>query len=301
MGRHIMVQGTSSGSGKSTLVTALCRILSDMGYKVAPFKSQNMSRYSYTIKDGHILCEISSAQAVQAAAARCQITTKLNPIMLKPKGDGTSAVYVDGTPYDTMHYTKYYKEFALHDGLDAASRSLEYLMQNYDMVVLEGAGSPAEINLAEYDIANMRMAHMADDASVVLACDIDRGGAFASLAGTMSLLKPDDASMVRGFLLNKFRGERHILEPGCNMIRGMTGIPVVGVVPILDMSGLPDEDSLDRRDGAPVWDSDGVPAHIDDAIDRLAKDVKSNVDMDAILGMINGAQSQSAGKEVGFA
>ena len=291
MSRHIMVQGTTSGAGKSTIVTALCRILSDMGYSVAPFKSQNMSRYSYTIKDNNIRYEISSAQAVQAAAARCKITTESNPILLKPNGDNTSAVHVDGTLYGVMDYTAYYEKFALYDGLDAASKSLASLMQKYEIVILEGAGSPAEINLTKYDIANMKMAHLADDAAVIMTCDIDRGGAFASLIGTMSLLDSRDASLVRGFVLNKFRGDRLILEPGCNTIYDTTGIPVMGVIPVLDTSGLPDEDSLDRRSKSPVWDSDDIPIQIDNAIDALAKSVKSNLDIDAILQMIQGGRS----------
>jgi len=283
--RNIMVQGTSSGAGKSVIAAALCRILSDMGYTVAPFKSQNMSRYSYVAPGGRL--EVASAQAVQAAAARCDITHEMNPILLKPRGDGTSAVYVNGTMRGVMDASSYYDGFALGDGLAAASRALRSLMERFEVVVLEGAGSPAEVNLARYDIANMRMAHMAGDAPVLITCDVDRGGAFASLVGTMNLLPEDDARLVRGFILNKFRGDASILEPGYAVLRDVTGVPVVGTVPMIDGMGIPDEDSLDRRPGSPRWDSGEPPPGFQAELDRLAGHVRDSVDVDAVVKMIS--------------
>lgn len=288
MMKSIMIQGTSSGAGKSVIAAALCRILSDMGHAVAPFKSQNMSSYSYAIPGQDL--EIAAAQALQAAAARCDATVQMNPVLLKPQEDHrTSAVYVDGRFHSVMDPARYYDDFALSAGLDAAARALEALAGRFDIVVIEGAGSPAEINLAQYDIANMRIAHMAGGAPVVLVCDIDRGGAFASLAGTMRLLPERDAGLVRGFILNKFRGDPSVLEPGYGMLYDVTGIPVIGTVPMLDLSGLPDEDTLDARADAPRWGAGAVPPHVEAGIDRLARDVKVNLDMDAILDMIRGA------------
>lgn len=289
--RNIMVQGTSSGAGKSMIVAALCRIFSDLGYKVAPFKSQNMSRHSYLIPDRNL--EISSAQALQAVAARCDITSDLNPILLKPQGNLQSAVYVNGLLHGVMDAARYYDAFALSGGLAAAKRALASLSGRFDLIVLEGAGSPAEINLAAQDIANMRMAHLAGDASVVLACDIDRGGAFASLAGTVSLLPKDDARLVRGFVLNKFRGDVSILKPGCDMLHDMTGVPVMGIIPMLDLSGLPDEDSLDARADAPLWDSGSVPRHVEDGLLKLVDGVKNSLDLDALVSMIEGGRDDS--------
>ncbi len=285
--RHIMIQGTSSGAGKSVIAAALCRIFSDMGYRVAPFKSQNMSRRSYVIPGQGL--EISSAQAVQAAAARCDITTDLNPILLKPRGEMRCVTYVNGRVYGTMKASRYYDTFALSDGLAAAERALASLLGRFDVVVLEGAGSPAEINLAAHDIANMRMAHLAGDASVVLVCDIDRGGAFASLAGTMSLLPADDARLVRGFVLNKFRGDAALLRPGYDMLHDVTGVPIIGTVPMLDMSDLPDEDSLGARAGAPRWKTGPVPPRVEEGLSRIAAAVGACLDMDAILDMTVGA------------
>ncbi len=282
--RHIMIQGTSSGAGKSTITAALCRILSDFGYTVAPFKSQNMSRHSYHIRD----LEISSAQAVQAAAARCNITTHLNPILLKPiKGAMTSEVYVNGRLYDVMDSVTYYNNFVLTDGLKVASESLSSLSAMYDVVVLEGAGSPVEINLVKYDIANMKMAHMVNDAAVILVCDIERGGAFAALAGTMQLLPDKDARLVKGFVFNKFRGDESILKPGYDTLYNITNVPTLGTVPVLDdLTGIPDEDSLDARDDAPRWSTGDVPSYVEQGLHTLAKNVKAHLEIDQILEMI---------------
>jgi len=293
----IMIQGTSSGAGKTILVAALCRILSNMGYNVAPFKSQNMSSRSYTTGSG---LEISVAQAVQAAAARCEITPELNPILLKPDGNSSSTVYLGGTKYGSMDARRYYEEFVLHEGLSAAAEALASLRRKFDIVVLEGAGSPAEINLKQYDIANMRMARLAE-APVILVADIDRGGSFAAQIGTMALLPLKDMKRVGGFVMNKFRGDPEVLEQGLTKLTEMTEVPVIGVLPMLDLSCLPDEDSLDavykddyndadndnKSDVVQRWQSGEPPACMDECLEMLADAVDKNLDVDLIMKMIN--------------
>ncbi|MFB5648657.1 MAG: cobyric acid synthase, partial [Candidatus Nitrosomaritimum aestuariumsis] len=180
--KSLMIQGTSSGAGKTTLVTALCRIFSNKGFSVAPFKSQNMSNFGYKWKG----FEISRAQAIQAMAARCEITPDLNPIMLKPLGDYYSDVFLLGKKYKKMHAKQYYEKFVRSQGLKTALRSIRSLENKHDFVILEGAGSPAEINLDKFDIANMKMAEKVNS-SVLLVTDIDRGGSFASIVGTLAL------------------------------------------------------------------------------------------------------------------
>ncbi|MDH5698247.1 MAG: AAA family ATPase, partial [Nitrosopumilus sp.] len=173
--KSLMIQGTSSGAGKTTLVAGLCRIFSDKGYSVAPFKSQNMSNFAYVTPE----FEISRAQAIQAIGARCKITSDLNPILLKPMRNYNSIVYLNGKLYKKMHAKEYYEKFVNHEGIRMVTKSLKSLQKNFDLVILEGAGSPAEINLQKFDIANMKIAQKAN-ASVLLVSDIDKGGAFAS-------------------------------------------------------------------------------------------------------------------------
>ena len=235
-----MIQGTSSHSGKGTLVAALCRILVDRGFKVAPFKSQNMSLNSFVTESGE---EIARAQAFQAFAARTAIKADMNPILLKPKGDMTSQIVFHGKPFQDIHAKDYWREFALTVGFEGVKQSFERLSKEYEVIIIEGAGSPAEINLYEFDIANMRVADLAD-APVLLITDIERGGAFASIVGTMALLKPEHRARVRGFILNKFRGEMDLLKPGFETIQEMTGVPIVGVLPYIEGLRLPDEDSI---------------------------------------------------------
>ncbi|MGI0070147.1 MAG: cobyric acid synthase, partial [Nitrosopumilaceae archaeon] len=238
MTKALMIQGTSSGAGKTTLVTALCRIFADEGYRVAPFKSQNMSSYSYQDKN----FEISRAQAIQAIAARTDIDPHMNPILLKPIGDYKSEIFVKGKFYKKMHANNYYKKFALTKGLTAAKESLDYLLDMYELVILEGAGSPAEINLAKYDIANMRMAQYCS-APVILVTDIDKGGSFASIIGTLSILEGQYRKFIKGFVINKFRGDIEILRPSFSYLKNKTGKPVLGTIPLLEFD-IPEEDSL---------------------------------------------------------
>ena len=278
--KSLMIQGTSSGSGKTTLVAALCRIFADKGFSVAPFKSQNMSNYAYKTKD----FEISRAQAIQAIAARCEITPHLNPILLKPLGNYYSNVYLNGKMFKKMHATEYYKKFVQTQGLSIATKSLKYLQKNYDLVILEGAGSPAEINLEKYDIANMKMAEISNS-SVLLITDIDRGGSFASIVGTMSLLDKRYQKLIKGFIINKFRGDINILKPGFKKIKEITKRSVLGVIPMIDIE-LPEEDSLSGKAKNITWNKKNLDK-IENEIDKISKLVNSNLNITEIERMIS--------------
>ena len=277
--KSLMIQGTSSGAGKTTLVAALCRIFSDKGYSVAPFKSQNMSNFAYITPD----FEISRAQAIQAFGARCNITPDLNPILLKPIGNYSSIVYLNGKRFKKMHAKEYYEKFVNTEGMKIASKSLKTLQKNFDLVILEGAGSPAEINLQKYDIANMKIAKKAD-ADVLLVTDIDRGGSFASLVGTMNLIDKKYQKLVKGFIFNKFRGDINVLKPGFKKLKNITKIPVMGTVPLMQLN-LPEEDSLnvDPKDFA--WTKKNI-TNIDDELNKLSKIVKLNIDINSIEKML---------------
>ena len=277
--KSLMIQGTSSGAGKTTLVSALCRIFSDKGYSVAPFKSQNMSNFAYITPE----FEISRAQAIQAIGARCKITPDLNPILLKPIGNYNSIVYINGKRYKKMHAKDYYKKFVNTEGIKIASNSLKNLQKNFDLVILEGAGSPAEINLQKFDIANMRMAKKAN-ASVLLVSDIDKGGSFASLVGTMTLIEKKYQKLVKGFVFNKFRGDIDVLKPGFQKLKNITKIPVVGTIPLITLD-LPEEDSLNVTPKNIVWTKKNI-SKIDDELNKLAKIVKSNIDIKSIERML---------------
>ena len=277
--KSLMIQGTASGVGKTTLVAALCRIFSDKGYKVAPFKSQNMSNFGYATPD----FEISRAQVIQAIAARCKIEPDLNPIMLKPLGNYSSLVYLNGKRYKKMHAKDYYSNFVNTKGIKAATDSLFRLQNNNDLVILEGAGSPAEINLQKYDIANMKIAQKAN-ASVLLVADIDKGGSFASLVGTMALIEKKYQKLIKGFVLNKFRGDIDVLKPGFRKIKQLTKIPVLGTIPMLKMN-LPEEDSLNVKAKEIAWTKKNISI-IDKELDKLAKTVKNNLDMKKIEMLI---------------
>ena len=277
--KSLMIQGTASGVGKTTLVAALCRIFSDKGYTVAPFKSQNMSNFGYATPD----FEISRAQAIQAIAARCKIESDLNPIMLKPLGNYYSSVYLNGKRYKKMHAKDYYSNFVNTKGIKAATDSLFRLQNNYDLVILEGAGSPAEINLQKYDIANMKIAQKVN-ASVLLVADIDKGGSFASLAGTMALIEKRYQKLIKGFVLNKFRGDIDVLKPGFRKIKQLTKIPVLGTIPMLKMN-LPEEDSLNVKAKEIAWTKNNI-SKIDKELDKLAKVVKNNLDLKKIEMLI---------------
>lgn len=234
----IMVQGTSSNAGKSVVVAALCRIFSKRGYKVAPFKSQNMSLNSYTTNEN---AEIAMAQVLQAEAAGLEPSYHMNPILLKPKEDFISQVIVHGKPVEDMNFY-YYQNNYRHKALEAIKTSLNILKRKYEIIVMEGAGSPAEINMLDRDLANMKIAEIAD-ADVILVADIDKGGVFASIAGTFALLDKKDRDRIKGIIINKFRGNLDILLPGIRQIEEIVGVPVLGVVPYDEGLKLPEEDS----------------------------------------------------------
>ncbi|WP_258171211.1 cobyric acid synthase [Paenibacillus sp. R14(2021)] len=239
LARTLMIQGTASDVGKSLLTAAFCRILTEDGYATAPFKSQNMSLNSYVTWDGK---EIGRAQGLQADACGILATTDMNPILLKPKKEMVSQVVVHGKPLGDFE-ARVYREEVLAEAGVIVQDALLRLREAYDVVVLEGAGSPAEINLKDKDIVNMRAAVWAD-APVLLVADIDRGGVFASIVGTLELLEPHERDRVRGFIINKFRGDVSLLQPGLDWLEAKTGKPVLGVVPYLPNVGLEDEDSL---------------------------------------------------------
>lgn len=236
----IMVQGTMSGAGKSLLCAALCRIFKQDGYKVAPFKSQNMALNSYVTRNG---MEMGRAQVMQAEAAGIEPDVRMNPVLLKPSSDIGSQVIVLGEVRGQMTATEYYEY--KNSLMPEVMKAYNELAEENDIIVIEGAGSPAEINLRENDIVNMGMAEAAG-ALVLLAGDIDRGGVFAQLYGTVKLLTEDEQKRIAGLIVNKFRGDIDILAPGLKMVEEKTGIPVLGVVPYIRVD-IDDEDSLAPR------------------------------------------------------
>lgn len=275
MGKALMVQGTASGSGKTTLVTALCRIFANSGYNVAPFKSQNMSSFSYKEKN----FEIARAQAVQAIASRTKIDPCMNPILLVPVGNYTSKIFLEGKFYKKMHAKQYYKSFVMSLGFKTVKKSLDKLLQSHDLVIIEGAGSPAEFNLQKYDIANMRTAEYSH-APVILISDIDKGGSFASIVGTIDLLDKKHRKLIEGFVINKFRGDMDILRPSLNKLRKKTGKPVFGTIPLIEFD-IPEEDSLASHPKQVKWNRKYLKS-LDTEIENLSQIVKTNLNMKAI-------------------
>lgn len=276
--KTIMLQGTASDVGKSLLTAALCRIFKQDGYRVAPFKSQNMSNNSYVTPDGK---EIGRAQGMQADACGIAATTDMNPILLKPSREMSAQVVVHGKPFRDLGAREYRESYLPHaEGI--VKEALGRLRAAYDIVVIEGAGSPAEVNLKDRDIVNMRLAGWAD-APVLLVADIDRGGVFASVVGTLELLEPHERERVRGVIINKFRGDASLLRPGIDWLERRIGKPVVGVVPYLPDLALEDEDSasLDGKrrlaGGAPSADR-----RLDIAVLRLPR-ISNFTDVDPLL------------------
>ncbi|WP_071459752.1 cobyric acid synthase [Bacillus massilinigeriensis] len=237
--KGIMIVGTGSDVGKSLIATAICRALSNEGVRVAPFKSQNMSNNSYVTVDGK---EIGRAQGIQAEAARTEATVWMNPILLKPRSDSQSEVVFLGKAIQTLSGRGYRHSF-YKKGIDVIGKALARLTEEYDVIVMEGAGSPVEINLKDRELVNMKVAEMAD-VPVILVADIDRGGVFASIVGTLSLLEETERSRVRGLIINKFRGDLSLFEDGINWLEENTGIPVLGVLPYMEGHGIDGEDSL---------------------------------------------------------
>ena len=255
----IMVQGTSSHAGKSVLATALCRIFAQDGLQVAPFKAQNMSLNSYATPDGG---EIGRSQAVQASAAMTAPKVEMNPVLIKPEGEGRSQLVLMGRPRSVATVEEYYDMKPMI--WETVTSALDTLRTDYDVVVIEGAGSPAEVNLKQQDIVNMRVALHAD-APVLLVGDIDRGGVFAQLVGTMVLLEPEERALVKGHVINKFRGDPSLLTPGLGFLKERTGVPVAGVIPHFSDIHIPEEDSL----GLVAESGDDDEAVVDVAVMRL--------------------------------
>ncbi|MBC8507672.1 MAG: cobyric acid synthase [Anaerolineales bacterium] len=244
--KTLMIVGTSSSAGKSLLVTALCHSYARRGIKVAPFKAQNMSNNAAVCPDGS---EIGRAQAVQAAAAGLEPTVDMNPILIKPEADSTSQIVVNGKPWKTLHARDYYpkKDYLWKQVTSAIDR----LRAEYELVLIEGAGSPAELNLKEGDIVNMATALYAE-APTLLVGDVDRGGIFAQLLGTYWLLPPEEQEILKGFIVNKFRGDITLFEDGIQIIEERSGVPVFGVVPYLHDLYIPEEDAVSLEAPDPI-------------------------------------------------
>ena len=271
----IMVQGTSSGAGKSTIAIGLCRLLSDKGYKVAPFKAQNMSSNFFATSGG---AKMAQVQAIQAVAARKEPDPKMNPILLKPIGEYRSMVFLNGRLYSEMHAKEYYEKFVLQQGFVTALKALDTLRNENDIIVIEGAGSPSEINIAKYDIANMLLAKKVG-APVIIVADIERGGCFASIVGTMQLLKPAHRSLVKGFLINKFRGDITLLAPAVKEVQKITKKRILGIIPKIEFS-LPEEDSLVGG----ITKKANIPQESWNwQIDLVAKAIKESIDIEKLM------------------
>lgn len=267
----IMIQGTSSGAGKSTIAVGLCRLFSDRGYKVAPFKAQNMSSNFFTTLGGS---KMALVQAIQAVAARKEPDPRMNPILLKPLGEYRSMVFLNGRFYSEMYAREYYEKFVIQQGFTLVLKALDSLRSENDIVVIEGAGSPSEINIAKYDIANMLLAQEVT-APVIIVADIERGGCFASIVGTAQLLKPLHRALVKGFLINKFRGDVTLLAPAIKEVQKMIKKRILGIIPKIDFN-LPEEDSLV---GSVVGKAEIPRESWDWQIDLIAKAMKENIDM----------------------
>lgn len=259
MAKAIMIQGTTSNAGKSLVTAGLCRVFMQDGYRVAPFKSQNMALNSFITEDGF---EMGRAQVMQAEAAGISPDVRMNPILLKPTSDQGSQVIVNGEVMGNMSARDYFAHKL--ELIPQIMKAYDSLAEDYDIIVIEGAGSPAEINLKAQDIVNMGMAKLAK-APVFIVGDIDRGGVFAALAGTMLLLDEDEKSMVKGTIINKFRGDVSILEPGLKTLEALIHVPVVGVLPYLKIN-VDDEDSLTDR-----FEQSKTAALVDIAVVRLPR------------------------------
>lgn len=271
---NIMIQGTTSSAGKSLMCTGLCRIFKEDGYKVYPFKSQNMSSRFYMTTEGH---KMSTAQAMQAKAAGVLPHSNMNPILLLPKSDMGSMVVIKGEEIANMEAVDY---FNYKNGLKPMIlETYKQIEKENEIVVIEGAGSPAEINLKQNDIVNMGMAEMAD-APVLLVADIDRGGVFASLYGTVMLLEPHERARIKGLIINKFRGDKTLLDSGIKMIEEMLNIPVIGTIPFVHLE-LVDEDSLidyEKECNA----NPQTEEEMEKELSKLANTLRKNMDMNYV-------------------
>ena len=263
-GAVLMVQGTMSSAGKSLMVAALCRIFKQDGYQVAPFKAQNMALNSFVTRDG---LEIGRAQAMQADAARVDVTVEMNPVLIKPEADAFAQIVVMGKPWDRLPAGEYMRRRS--ELWNIVTHALDSLRAEYDIVVIEGAGSPAELNLRRGDLVNMAIAEYAS-APVLLVGDIDRGGIFAQLIGTHMLLEESERALIKGFIVNKFRGEPRLFEDGVKILKERSGVPVLGVMPFVRDLRIADEDSVVLDDTpSPVQTGEGRRGGIDIVVLRV--------------------------------
>lgn len=279
----LMVQGTSSGAGKSTIVIALCRIFSNLGYKVSPFKAQNMSSKIHIISNVY---RISKIQAIQAFAARKELEWRINPVLLVPLGNDKSNVFVAGKFLEAMSAIKYYNEFVLAKGFPIVLDAVNKLKNENDIIIIEGAGSPAEINIAKYDIANMLLAEKINS-PVILVSDIERGGCFASIFGTIKLLKIKHQRLIKGFIINKFRGDENILEDAIRFIECRTKVNNIGIIPKFEFF-LPPEDSLDgtNNDNLKNLKKFSSKKKMNEQIDLLAATIGTRINVEYILKQV---------------
>ncbi|MFW5790685.1 MAG: cobyric acid synthase [Bacillota bacterium] len=279
MAKTIMFQGTASDVGKSLFTLAICRIYSQQGYKTAPFKSQNMAADSFITKAGH---EIAVAQALQAEAAESQPDVSMNPILMKPQGDNNSEIFIEGRSAGLMTAEKYYaKKDRL---LGAINKSLSNLKEDFQLIVLEGGGNPAEVNLKDKDLVNMKAAEIAD-APVILIADIERGGVFGSIIGTLELLEPTERERIKGIIINKFRGNPERFKEGQQYIEELTGLPVLGVMPYLDHLAIPDEDSCGQQREKLDYKEISLDERLKN-YDILAEEFKKNINMEKLEKII---------------
>lgn len=272
MTQYLMFQGTSSHVGKSILTTALCRIFFRQGRRVAPFKAQNMALNSFVTADG---LEMGRAQVAQAEAANIAPRVEMNPVLLKPTGNQSSQVIINGKAVGVMNAAAYHQGYSLK-AFDAVKSALQKLSAEFDTIVIEGAGSPAEVNLKANDIVNMRVAKFLN-APVILVADIDRGGCLASIVGTLELLDDDERELVKGLVINKFRGDVNLFLPAVEFLERKTSKPVLGIVPFIERLGIDDEDSVSLDDKI---SSDG---EISIAVVRLGK-LSNFTDFDSLAG-----------------
>ena len=276
----LMIQGTSSGSGKSTLVIALCRIFSDLGYRVSPFKAQNMTSNFHFVKQKKSLRKMAGIQAVQATAARIEPDIRMNPVLLRPLGDDLSEIILGGIGNLKLTAEDYYKSFVLQKGFPKVLQDLDSLRKENDLILIEGAGSPAEINLSNYDIANMILAERTNS-KVLLVADIERGGCFAAIVGTIKLLPARQRKFVKGIIINKFLGQKSILNNAIVQVEEMTKRKVMGVIPKIQFD-IPSEDSLDQKRAKSSYSK----RYLDEQINIVASTFRKNIDMQYLLNIL---------------
>ncbi len=281
----IMIQGTSSDAGKSFIVTGLCRLSAkNFNLKACPFKSQNMSNISYKLPDGR---EMALAQAVQARAAGLEPQVFMNPILLKPRHEKSSEIILNGKIFERPAEKNFYFEnFTENEGIKAVREALDFIRKNFEAVIIEGAGSPAEINLNAHEIVNMRIAREAD-VPVILVTDVDRGGSIASVVGTLELLG-NDRERVRGIIFNKFRGDMNLFNPAVKFTESYTGVKVLGVVPFAKNILLEAEDSLSEASNRNIKNikNENLITGVK-VFDEIADLIKNNLDVNFLLGLMS--------------